>query len=227
MGRFEVVERRVGDTRLTVGVPEAGSRVGADAWADAISDVTGRLEEFLGPYPYPDLWTSVVPSQSSGVEFPTAPQFGDVHRETVRELAAHEVAHMWFYALVGNNQARHPWIDESFATYAQARAVGRLDGYALSDIPPGLRGELGRPMQWWAERGSFDRYVRGVYDQGAALLIEGRRRAGEDAFDEALRAYLATHAHQVVEPADVEAAFGDLPEVVDLLRDGGAIPGRT
>jgi hypothetical protein len=224
VGRFDVVERQVGDVRLHVGVPGNGSRVSADAWADTIAQMTERLEGFLGPYPYPDLWASILPPLDDGVEFPTALQFGDVGRETIPALAAHEIAHMWFYALLGNNQARHPWIDESFATYAQARVAGQLDSYTLPDVDPGLRGDLGQPMQHWAGRGGFGRYVRGVYDQGAAALIEGRRRVGEEAFDEAMRAYIDTYAHQVVGPEDVEEAFQDLPAVVDLLRDAGGLP---
>lgn len=224
VGRFDVVERQVGDTRLHVGVPEHGSRVGAEAWADAIEQMTQRLESFLGPYPYPDLWASILPPLNDGVEFPTAVQFGDVSRETVPALVAHEVAHMWFYALLGNNQARHPWIDESFATYAQARVTGQVDSYVLSDVERGVRGDLGQPMQYWAERGNFGRFVRGVCDQGAAALIEGRRRVGDDVFDKAMRAYIDTYAHRVVEPADIQEAFQDVPAVVDVLRDAGGLP---
>ena len=176
-----------------------------------------------GPYPYPDLWAAVLPPLADGVEFPTALQFGDVGRATVPSLVAHEVAHMWFYALLGNNQARHPWIDESFATYAEARATGQLDSYTPAAVDPGLRGDLGEPMSHWARRGGFDRYVRGVYDQGAAVLIEGRRRVGEAAFDETLRTYIDTHAHRIVEPADVEAAFRNLPAVVELLQNAGGL----
>jgi hypothetical protein len=77
-------------------------------------------------------------------------------------------------------------------------------------------------MQFWESR-SFGRYVRGVYDQGAAALIEGRRRVGDEAFDEAVRAYIATNAHRVVEPADVEEAFRNLPQVVELLRSAGGL----
>jgi hypothetical protein len=223
VGRFDLVERQVGNVRLHVAVPEQGSRVDADGWADELEEMLGRLQGFLGPYPYPDLWASVLPPLDDGVEFPTALQFGDVSRDTIPALVAHEVAHMWFYALLGNNQANDPWIDESFATYAQARAAGQLDHYELSDVSDRVRGDLGEPMEYWVDRG-FSRYVRGVYDQGAAVLLEGRRRVGEDRFDEAMRAYLDTNAHRVVEPADVETAFRDLPEVVNLLREYGALP---
>ena len=34
---------------------------------------------------------------------------------------AHEVAHQWFYGLVGSDEWREPWLDESLATFAQRR----------------------------------------------------------------------------------------------------------
>jgi hypothetical protein len=212
---------------LHVGVPAGGSRVDADAWADALAGTTDDLEEFLGPYPYPDLWATIVPTLSDGVEFPTALQFGDVGSGALPSLVAHELAHMWFYALVGNNQARTPWIDESFATYAQARVAGQEDYYDLSEIGGRFHGQLGEPMSYWAEQGGFGRYVRGVYDQGAAVLLEGRRRAGAERFDAAMVAYIDANAHRVVSPADVAAAFQDVPEVLDLLREHGALPAGT
>jgi aminopeptidase N len=227
VGDLQVLERSAGDTRLHVGVPARGSRVDAEGWADALAGMTAKLEGFLGPYPYPDLWATVVPTLGDGVEFPTALQFGDVGGDAVPSLVAHEVAHMWFYALLGNNQARDPWIDEAFATYAQARAAGQEDYYDLSEIGGRVRGQLGEPMSYWADDGGFGRYVRGVYDQGAAVLLEGRRRAGAERFDAAMAAYLDADAHRVVSPADVAAAFRDVPEVLDLLREHGALPAGT
>lgn len=80
-------------------------------------------------------------------------------------------------------------------------------------------------MECWAATGGFGRFVRGVYDQGAAVLLETRRRAGPDRFDAALRAHLGSGAHRVVDPAGVREAFRDLPEVLDLLREHGALEG--
>jgi hypothetical protein len=224
VGRFQEEERDVRGVRLHVGTPVTGSRLDAGEWADALADQLGRLETFLGPYPYRDLWAVVLPPLDDGVEFPTSLQFGDVGHGEAPSLIAHELAHQWFYALVGNNQARDPWIDEAFATYAQARAAGQEELYSLGDVDGRTAGELGRPMAYWARGDGFGPYVRGVYDQGAAVLLEARRRAGEDRFDAALRAYLTVDAHRVVRPGDVEAAFHDLPEVLALLREHGALP---
>jgi Peptidase family M1 domain len=223
VGRFDVATRQVGNVRVHVGAPP-GSRASAGEWADELGAKIETLGELLGPYPYPDLWATIVPPQSDGVEFPMALQFGDERRSQIEPLIAHELAHQWFYALVGNNQAEHPWLDESFATYAQAVTAGQQDQYEQSDVPRRLVGELGRPMSFWAREGDFDRYVRGVYDQGAAALLEGRRTVGPERFDDVVRGYLRANAHRVATPADVEAAFRDVPEALELLRDAGAFP---
>ena len=98
---------------------------------------------------------------------------------------------------------RDPWIDEAFATYAQAVVAGQRDVYRLDELPRRRRGNLGAPMSYWAEQGGFGRYEQGVYSQGAALLLEARDRVGADRFDRALRGYIAANAHRVAQPADV------------------------
>lgn len=225
VGAYRITETTVGGTRVHVALPTAGGdlRGSAQDWQDAVAEYLPRLERLLGPYPYPDLWLTIVPTQGDGVEFPTHLQFGDVDDDTRPSLAAHELAHMWFYSLVGNDQGRDPWLDESFATYAQALVAGQRDLYRLRDFGPGeVAGPIGAPMAYWDRNGGFPALVDGVYDQGAAALLEGRDVAGADRFDAALRAYVDANAHRVAAPGDVEAAFAGLPEVLDLLRRHGA-----
>ena len=39
-------------------------------------------------------------------------------------MLVHEVAHMWFYGMVGNSQFRDPWLDEAFASWAESVVDG-------------------------------------------------------------------------------------------------------
>src|SRR3712207_7122590 len=48
-------------------------------------------------------------------------------------------------------------------------------------------------------------------------------RSGEEAFDAALADYLTANAHSVATPDDVREAFSDLPEVLGVLREVGAL----
>ena len=36
----------------------------------------------------------------------------------------HEVAHQWFYAQLGNDQHREPWLDEGFADFSARWLMG-------------------------------------------------------------------------------------------------------
>lgn len=224
VGPYEVVERDIAGTRLHLFLLP-GTRTDPDRWIAELDTAITRLQALLGPFPYPDLWVALAPGQSSGIEFPGALQFGDTRPGDLPSLAAHELAHQWFYALVGNDQGLHPWIDEAFATWAEAVVTGRPDEYSPAAIPDRLDGRLGDPMTAWGER--FDRYETGVYVQGAATLLEARRRVGAPVFDDAVRRYVAANAHRVVGPADVAAAFRDLPAVTDLLIRRGALPATS
>lgn len=223
VGDLDVAERTIEGVRVHVGFDRDVGQAYAEDWLDQIEASTRDLVDLLGPFPYDDLWVVVLSSQTSGIEFPGAIQFGDVDPRARRGLVTHELAHMWFYGLVGNDQGEHPWLDESFATFAQSVADGDdtpFDHGSVADTPP-----VGGSMTYWASefRRPSRTYYDTVYTLGGAALVEARDRAGHEAFDAALRRYLAANAHSVVVPADVEESFADLPEVLDVLREVGAL----
>jgi hypothetical protein len=193
------------------------------AYLDRIATSIRDLEKLLGSFPYPDLWVSVLSSESSGIEFPGAIQVGDVNPDRRRALMTHELAHQWFYGLVGNDQAEHPWLDESFATFAQMVADGE-EPTSTGDIPQAYRKRVGEPISYWTQDGQpSDAYYDAVYIVGGAALVTARDRAGHEAFDKDLRDYLRANAFTIATPDDVRAAFADLPEVLTVLRGVGAL----
>ena len=72
---------------------------------------------------------------------------------------------MWFYALVGNNQGRDPFLDEGLASYAEAVHDDSLSSFSARSIPLGAAGRVGEPMSYWESR--LSSYYLGVYVQGA------------------------------------------------------------
>ncbi len=225
VGDLDVAERTIDGTRVRVGLDREVDRADAEAWLDQIEESTGDLVDLLGPFPYDDLWVVVLSSQTSGIEFPGAMQFGDVDPAERRGLVTHELAHMWFYGWVGNDQGEHPWLDESFATFAQSVADGDDQPFvhlseAAEDAPP-----VGGSMTYWAAefRRPSSTYYDTVYTLGGAALMEARDQAGHEEFDAALAEYVAANAHSVAVPEDVQDAFADLPEVLEVLREVGAL----
>ncbi len=168
----------------------------------------------LGPFPYGRLVAVVLPDLSGGIEYPGAILFGTGQAQDA--TVSHEVAHEWFYGLVGNDQARDPWIDESFATYAEAVDRGTGPTYLGMRIPTDGVRKTGRPMTYWEGRRS---YYRSVYVQGGAALLRARSLAPQ-AFDGQMRCFIARNAHRIATTADVAAA---LPLAVPALRRVGAL----
>jgi hypothetical protein len=224
VGRYTVLDRDINGVRLHLATPTEGTKTPPSAWADQLAEAVTSLTALFGPFPYPDLWVTVAPSQSDATEYPAALQFGDIKQSKLRVLTSHEVSHQWFYALVGNNQAEDPWLDEALATFGEALVGGDANQYRYNHIPSKVVGLMGQSMTYWANHGGSDRYDDAVYNQGAAILLEARHRVGADRFDAALRSYITSNAHHVATPGDFARAFSDLPAVLDLLHQAGALP---
>jgi hypothetical protein len=202
-----------GGTRVTTGVLPGGGVSGdqLSAWTTAaITD----LESFLGPFPYRTLTVALLPDYAGGIEYPSM-----IFEATPsREVLVHEVAHMWFYGMVGNSQFRDPWLDEAFASWAEAvvdPGSGLVSEEALT-----LPGPVGAPMN---EYPSSNAYFRLVYDKGGAALLAAQRAVGAEAFDAAIRCYVDATAWTIATPTDVYRALADLPGALDVLIGAQAL----
>lgn len=219
VGRFRTATDHVLGDVVTVGVAPGLPDSPADLLAKHRSAITALSNRF-GPHPYTSLDVAVVPVVHGGIEFPGGIILGS--RQDRDATLVHEVAHQWFYSLVGNNQARNPWLDESFATFAEAVVRGTGSRYLATSIPSAGRGRVGAPMTYWERHQSA--YYRSVYVQGAAALLRARSRVGADRFDKAMRCYVNARGHAIAAPEDVRVAFAALPAVIDELRRVGALP---
>jgi hypothetical protein len=223
VGGYRLTDRVISGVHVHVGVSDNGAKTGAEGWLAKIALEVPRLERYFGTFPYGDLWVTIIPD-TTGIEFPGAIFYGDAAPSEVGtgDLVGHELAHMWFYSLVGDDQGRDPWLDEAFAQYAQALADGRGDGYlGPLNVPPFARNRVGEPMTYWAK--DPNDYGVGVYRQGARMLFEARAKAGPARWDAAVRAYVARNAHRIARPTDFEAAVRDLPGAAETLRSYGAV----
>ena len=179
----------------------------------------GTPVKHFGPFPFEALSVPVIPDVNGGIEFPGVFFLG--HNQ-LDATPSHELAHEWFYGLVGDDQARDPWLDESFATYAEAIARGTGGSYLGASVPAVGLHHTGRPMTFWDPQGERT-YYRSVYVQGAAALLRARVAVGTARFDAAIRCYVRSVAHKIAKPADLAAALRGLPQAVAILRKAGAL----
>lgn len=194
--------------------------------------------ELWGPYPYKTLRIVEI-DRTQGQEFSGMVGIGATlylgypgrgSRHDLISTTVHEIAHQWFFQVVGNDQARTPWLDESFARMAELRFYERY---------------YPRDVDWWygnyisstrAPTGDIDlpvygydnsmRYIEAVYRRGLVFLNKIRSLMGDDAWDAAMRDYYTAQTYKV---ATVDAFFDALAkhtneDLSSLVRDHFSSP---
>jgi peptidase M1-like protein len=142
-----------------------------------------------------------------GMEFPGLVLTGDPPL-----LVAHELAHQWWYGVVGDDQWRSPWLDESFAEYSSRRlpasVVGR-DGLRCNrsnPVRPFGDDPLTASMGHWDAVGA-GAYFAVVYLGGTCALRSLEQDIGSGAMTAFLRSYFESHRYGVTTTADFVAAL--------------------
>lgn len=172
--------------------------------------------------PYPLTKVVAVQPGYGGMEFPGLVVVAEHDPARQPRLIAHEMAHQFFYAFLGSDQGRHPWLDEAFATWGESLinpATGRdLDNRTW---PADADGRVGRPMSYWNDHPQW--YSTAVYARGASAIREARTVAGPARFDEALRNWAAECGQQICGPGRLRAALeATAPAAVKVLGQAGA-----
>jgi hypothetical protein len=209
-GPFAVSDTVVDGVRLRLGAPNAALR---DSLVPEFERAIRELAKRFGPFPFPSLSVARLPAQGGGIEYPSSILMLDGSRL----VAVHETAHQWFYAMVGDSQALHPWLDEAFATYAEELVD--------DDVPDdGALHAPGRVDSTTASyRDAIGRYYFTTYNKGAAALLAARRAAGAEKWDAAIRCYVARNAWRIANPPDFRSQIAQFPAAVDVLVTAGAL----
>ena len=216
VGHFRTREGNVGGTHVTIGV-DASIDADLGHYFDLTVDALQNYEARFGRYPWVTYTAAVLPGFAGGIEFPTHVMHasGSADRSIV-----HEVAHQWFYALVGNDQGRDPWLDEGLASYAEFVEIGSLARHQSESVPPDAAGRAGEPMTFWDRHQSS--YYQGVYVQAAVATAS---LGSVDQVDCALRQYVAHDAFRIATPADFFIAVSTVfPDAAERLASYGVQP---
>ncbi len=165
------------------------------------------FETVFGPYPF-DVYGAVVAdtSLSFALETQTISLFGRdiITQNTGRRspdgaqgVIAHELAHQWFGNSVSLSTWEDIWLNEGFATYAQALWIEHKYGadardemleswYTVMSVPA-FRMRPGKPDR-------NDLFNTVIYLRGGLTLHALRLTVGDDAFFDTLRTYTSRYA---------------------------------
>lgn len=155
-----------------------------------------RFSKKVGPYPYPTL----VISESSGAYAMESPALVWIpaRYQTARLpfILAHEIAHQWFFGVVGNDQTEDPFLDEAMAEFltrdwfgfrGSRCATKRLD-LSMYEYTPGC-------------------YYEQIYVQGSKFLDTIRDDMGGGPFWSVVRAFWRDHKFGIATSKELLDAF--------------------
>jgi hypothetical protein len=222
---FQVASRIIEGTQVNAYYLSDHS-VGGDTALSVAADSLEIYGHHFGQYPYTELDIVDVPMRNaSGVEYPGLVLIGDTLYDQPASTSftvavAHEVAHQWWYNLVGNNVFQDPWLDEALTSYTSAlyeqEALGEsayqgLVGYWQDRYDQVL--QIDKDDLVTENLSHFESlrdprvYSWVVYSKGALFFKEVRDRIGDKAFFEALRNYYQQEKYRVARPEDLLQAF--------------------
>ncbi len=213
--RFETSSYAVGYVRVnSYYLPE--HRASGELALGYARECLRAFQQSFGPYPFAEFDVVEAPIAAGGMEYPGLIMLAIRHYETSGEylefLTAHEVAHQWWYSLVGNDQVLVPWLDESLANfsivyyyehvYGADRASLAFQNYVAANYyrarDEGRDDVVNQPVEAF-EPGQYGAIV---YGKGAVFFHELRFKLGDDLFLEVLRAYLEDRQYKLATPDD-------------------------
>ncbi len=206
-------------TSYALPAQQPSARTALQVAAAALHDYEARY----GPYPYRELDLVAIPTLALGVEYPGLialnqklfdpdANFGPTPVSVLLEATvAHEVAHQWFYGLVGDDQLDQPWLDESLTQYATWRY------YLDEQGPPGAAGFAGSLAGRWAQVDDApipiglpaaayvgQEYSAIIYGRGPLFIDALGDTLGQQTLTDFLRDYAATYRWQIATTADFQ-----------------------
>ena len=191
------------------------------------------LVQRLGPFPFSEYGAVVVPGPRVALETQGRSIFqGDSALDV--GTVVHEIAHQWMGNSVSLTRwASDIWWVEGFARYSEwlwlehsegAEAYAQRAQWAYERLAEGTGLRLTQ-----APSGAL--FEQAIYDGGALVFHELRRRLGDAAFFAALRAFCATYAYGNATSDDLLRTFGeqagqDVTPWITALIAGARLPPR-
>ncbi len=211
-----------------VQVKQWGLPGGEQRWEEALQASIDSLEvfnELFGPYPYKEMDIVSVPLQrASGVEYPGFILMKDELYNLDSErpyllttIMSHEVAHQWWYAIIGNDVIEHPWQDEALTTFSSLLYLEQFQPQVYDGTVDYFRNsaeevemirentDIGQPVSSFKDQPA--EYSPVIYSKGAIFFVELRNKIGDRAFFQALQSYFSQNLYRLASPGSLLEEF--------------------
>lgn len=221
--KFEVLTQKVGDTEVKYYYYQ-DENAEKSLQTSVLSLTT--FSEMIGVYPYRTL--SVVQSNfiHGGMEYPNLVLISDAldKYEDYENTIIHEIAHQWWYGVVGNNEFSYGWLDEGLTEYTTALFYEKNEQYNVNyetiiknanssyclfvEVYEDIFGEVDTSMNRDLDKFATEpEYVYIAYVKGMLMFDGLRSIIGNRNFIRCLRHYYNHNMGRNVLPSDLISSF--------------------
>ena len=168
------------------------------------------FEKSIGDNPFPEL---DIIGNDGYMEYPNIIEVG-ADLDSIDSVLVHEIAHQWFYFIVGNDPFEDPWLDESITEFAAALFLVEYYGdeaYAFNSAEMAMLSA--RPEKYTnlpLDEYSDPRYVSTVYGEAPLILRNFfADRGGQEEALAFLSAYYTEFQFRFLNTEDFKVFFED------------------
>lgn len=221
--KFSHASTKVGQT--VVNYYGYNSDTDIDRNLQTAKDAMQTFNKLFGDYPYAQV--SIVKSNfvHGGMEYPNLVLISDDLDSTdIDYVIVHELAHQWWYGVVGNDEYNHAFLDEGLAEFStllfyqenpsygkdfSEMIAGTQQSYktfvrAYTSVQGSVDTSMNRPLCDFATE---PEYVQCTYAKGLLMFNSVYETVGQRKFIKALRDYYDDFAYKNATPADMIASF--------------------
>ena len=190
------------------------------------TDALKTFNKLFGKYPYKQLSVCETNFVYGGMEYPNLVYISDdiANYEDYINTIVHEIAHQWWYGLVGNNEFEYGWLDEGLTEYStvlfyennpeynitrESVVKTSLNSYLLfeqvySDVFGNVDSTMNRKLN---EYNTEPEYVYIAYVKGLLMMNDIRDLIGYDNFVKSLKYYFKNYSGKNATPEDFISSF--------------------
>lgn len=210
-------------------------------------DALKTFNKMIGEYPYEVLNVVKANFLHGGMEYPMLVYVSDTvdNDEEYTKVIVHEIAHQWWYGVVGSNQIQVGWLDEGLAEFSTALFFEKNENYGITyedtissalssyllfcdvfrEVYDNLDTSMNRSL---TEFKTDTEYVYIAYVKGMLLFDAVRDVVGKNKMEKCLQVYYADNAMQFATPAKLIESFEkaskkDLKNFITSWIDGTVV----
>jgi aminopeptidase N len=176
------------------------------------------FNELFGKYPYGTLTVAKTPFGYGGMEYPNIVFISDAvdDEDEYLKVIVHEIAHQWWYGVVGNDEVNEAWLDETLAEYSTALFFDKFSGYGIKyeefvadalssyllyvDVISTLRGDVNTKMNLPVNEYQNDyEYSYMVYVKGVIMFDSLSQIVGKKKIVQGLKKYYAENKFKIAD----------------------------